>query len=125
MVAMEPGSGAPRVAAPLGHPARAGGGPTGTYLNRRRLVGGEVQLADGDLIAVGPLSFQVTLERTTADISERRGEEFHPNTPAAVFLTPRRETPFFPSEKETLSDPSFSESWSGRKRPDSHEILSP
>jgi predicted component of type VI protein secretion system len=35
-------------------------------LNRRLLVGGEVQLANGDHIAVGPLLFQVAIERETA-----------------------------------------------------------
>jgi predicted component of type VI protein secretion system len=33
----------------------------GTYLNQRMLVGGEMQLADGDLIRVGPLGFRVNL----------------------------------------------------------------
>jgi predicted component of type VI protein secretion system len=38
------------------------GGAEGTLLNRRLLVGGEMQLVDGDQITVGPLLFQVLLE---------------------------------------------------------------
>jgi predicted component of type VI protein secretion system len=34
----------------------------GTLLNRRLLLGGEVQLVDGDHIAIGPLLFLVTFE---------------------------------------------------------------
>jgi predicted component of type VI protein secretion system len=34
----------------------------GTVLNRRLLLGGEMQLVDGDHIAVGPLLFLVTFE---------------------------------------------------------------
>jgi len=37
-------------------------GTEGTLLNRRLLVGGEVQLAEGDQIGVGPLLFQVAFE---------------------------------------------------------------
>jgi predicted component of type VI protein secretion system len=35
----------------------------GTILNRRLLVGGDVQLSNGDHIAVGPLLFQVAIDR--------------------------------------------------------------
>jgi predicted component of type VI protein secretion system len=38
-------------------------GADGTVLNRRLLVGREVQLAHGDLITVGPLLFQVKFDR--------------------------------------------------------------
>lgn len=37
----------------------------GTVVNRRLLLGGEVQLIHGDQIAVGPLLFQVRLEPDT------------------------------------------------------------
>jgi predicted component of type VI protein secretion system len=37
-------------------------GTGGTLVNRRLLVGGEVELVDGDHIAVGPLLFLVTFE---------------------------------------------------------------
>lgn len=37
-------------------------GTEGTLVNRRLLIGGEVELVDGDHIAVGPLLFLVTVE---------------------------------------------------------------
>jgi predicted component of type VI protein secretion system len=40
---------------------RDNGGASGTYLNQRLLVGGEMQLEEGDQIQVGPLAFQVAL----------------------------------------------------------------
>jgi predicted component of type VI protein secretion system len=43
----------------------------GTILNRRLLVGGEVQLANGDHIAVGPLLFQVAIDRETPANTQR------------------------------------------------------
>jgi predicted component of type VI protein secretion system len=36
-------------------------GRGGTYVNDRMVLGGEVQLADRDLISVGPLAFRVNL----------------------------------------------------------------
>ncbi len=38
----------------------------GTMLNRRRLVGGEMQLGDGDLIEIVPLTFQVAIAENVA-----------------------------------------------------------
>jgi pSer/pThr/pTyr-binding forkhead associated (FHA) protein len=37
------------------------GSSNGTYLNKRMLVHGEMQLEDGDLIQVGPLTFQLVV----------------------------------------------------------------
>lgn len=37
------------------------GSANGTVVNHRLLVGGELQLIDGDRVEVGPLAFQVTL----------------------------------------------------------------
>lgn len=45
---------------------RDNGGPGGTLLNRRLLVGGEMQLQEGDVITVGPLNFQVALDHDDA-----------------------------------------------------------
>jgi predicted component of type VI protein secretion system len=46
----------------------------GTYLNGRLLVGGEMQLEDGDVITVGPLSFQVSLTADSTGVLPGRGE---------------------------------------------------
>lgn len=43
----------------------------GTLLNSRRLVAGEVQLEEGDLIGVGPLTFRVTIEKAAPAQAER------------------------------------------------------
>lgn len=37
------------------------GSSNGTYLNKRMLVHGELQLEDGDLIQVGPLTFKLVI----------------------------------------------------------------
>jgi len=37
------------------------GSSNGTYLNKRMLVHGELQLEDGDLIQVGPLTFRIAI----------------------------------------------------------------
>jgi predicted component of type VI protein secretion system len=54
-------------------------GAEGTLLNRRLLVGGEVELAGGDHIAVGPLLFLVTLEvESPAELQEQDVPETTP-----------------------------------------------
>jgi len=84
-------------------------GAEGTLLNRRLLVGGEVQLAEGDQIAVGPLLFQVTFE---ADA--RAGLQKHAAVKAAPHhagsdtarkgLTPRAPDPPRPPRAQTPKD---------------------
>ena len=55
-------------------------GTGGTILNRRLLVGGEVQLANGDHIAVGPLLFQVAIDgETPASTRKHTGAEALPS----------------------------------------------
>jgi predicted component of type VI protein secretion system len=56
----------------------------GTLLNRRLLVGGEVQLVDGDHIAVGPLLFLVTFEPDSPASLQKRAAvkgASHPDGP--------------------------------------------
>jgi predicted component of type VI protein secretion system len=48
----------------------------GTLLNGRLLLGGEMQLGDGDLITVGPLSFRVAVHHPAAATRpDQRGAE--------------------------------------------------
>jgi pSer/pThr/pTyr-binding forkhead associated (FHA) protein len=42
------------------------GSSNGTVLNGRRLVNGELELEEGDLIQVGPLAFRISLGRAVA-----------------------------------------------------------
>ena len=74
----------------------------GTLLNRRLLLGGEVQLVDGDHIAVGPLLFLVTFEpdapagarnRAAAKAAPRDARSHTPHRPFLFDAAPRRQTP--------------------------------
>jgi predicted component of type VI protein secretion system len=86
-------------------------GTEGTLLNRRLLVGGEMQLANGDHIVVGPLLFQVAIERETpaaipnhaggdAPQAEAGSDTFSQKEPKASVLNPPRPRPQTPPDAE-------------------------
>ncbi len=89
-------------------------GEEGTFVNRRLLVGGEVELADGDHIAVGPLLFLVTVEpEAAAELQKPDALEAAPHDAGSVAA----------HKEHTQSAPHHSRPAQAQTRNDAEEVV--
>ncbi len=80
------------------------GSPQGTTINQRTLIGGQLQLIDGDEISIGPLVFRFNMSEDS-NLSQRRISDTVAMTPAGRLPATGASSPSYTRKDSALEEP--------------------